>query len=99
MSLMPCPFCGSMVADQAHGICPKCGGEYVGATEKAKRGKEKQRMKEQRARGQELRARREAEYEQEMEKLGSPAYRIFGYVVILGLSGAVLKFLISLLLE
>ena len=36
MSLMPCPFCGSMVADQAHGICPKCGGQYEGATEKAK---------------------------------------------------------------
>lgn len=90
MSLMPCPFCGSMVADQAHGICPKCGGQYVGATETARREKEKQRMKEQRARGRELRARRQAEYEQEMAKLRGPAYQAAGAVVLLGaLAGAV----------
>ena len=30
MSLIPCPYCGAMVADQDHGTCPKCGGEYEG---------------------------------------------------------------------
>ena len=35
MSLMPCPFCGEQVADQPEGVCPKCGGKYIGTAEAA----------------------------------------------------------------
>ena len=35
MSLMPCPFCGEQVADQPSGVCPKCGGHYIGTAEAA----------------------------------------------------------------
>jgi hypothetical protein len=37
MSLIPCPYCGQMVADQDQGSCPKCGGDYVGSKIAAQR--------------------------------------------------------------
>jgi hypothetical protein len=37
MSLIPCPYCGAMVADQDFGTCPKCGGDYIGSAEAARR--------------------------------------------------------------
>lgn len=29
MALVDCPYCGHKVAQQSHGTCPKCGGEYT----------------------------------------------------------------------
>ena len=43
MDLMPCPFCGSLVADQDWGVCPKCGGQYEGSRFAAKEEADAQR--------------------------------------------------------
>ena len=70
-----------MVADQAHGICPKCGGEYVGATETAKQ--EKMRQIRKRWREEERK-----KHEEEMAGWRGKAYEaaaaVMGIAAVLG---------------